>query len=142
MLEKNFKSFKSEVPAYYEPLEIFGHCDGIFTDEDWLLEIKTAGDSVFKGLSKPKPEHVQQVHCYMWALDVPRCQVLYVHRSSGTFKMFPVFFDDRIWERVVRTVNYINECVDKNEPPPKEVNSYVCRTCTVSYTHLTLPTKA
>ena len=126
---KNIPGFEAEVVAYYEPLNLFGHCDGIFRDEDWVLEIKTVGDSVFKNLVKPKPDHIAQAHCYMWALDIPRCQMLYVHRSTGKLRMFPVFFSDSVWERVVRTIKHIDRCVDEGTPPSKEINSYICKTC-------------
>jgi CRISPR-associated exonuclease Cas4 len=125
--------FEAEVEASYKPLDLFGHCDGVFYEEDWVLEIKTAGDSVFKSLVKPRAEHITQVHCYMWCLDIPRAQIMYVHRSTGRLRVFPITFVPEIWEQVVKTIFYINDCVSSETPPPKEVNSFTCRTCKFKY---------
>ena len=128
-LEKEFDDFVSEVSVQHEDLHIVGHCDGVFKDKDWVLEIKTVGESVFKSLVRPKKEHVYQVHCYMFALDIPRCQLLYIARATGQMRTFVVEFDHDVFQEIVNTIKTVEHFVEQGEEPPKEPNKWVCRTC-------------
>jgi CRISPR/Cas system-associated exonuclease Cas4 (RecB family) len=121
--------FEAEVPSYDENLRLYGHCDGIFREEDWILELKTIGDASFKTLVKPKQDHVMQLHCYMWCNDIPRGQVLYINRNTGARRLFKVQFDANIWKTIMDKIEYVESCVSNNSPPPQEVSSYSCGSC-------------
>jgi len=126
---KEYPDFESEVPVKFEPLNIYGHCDGVFGKEDWVLEIKTIGDASFKTLTKPKVEHLWQIHCYMFALDIPRCQLIYVNRNNGHTRLFRVLFENDIWDQVAAKISSVEACVESGEPPPQEVNWFMCSSC-------------
>ena len=128
-LTKEFPDFEAEVSVRNDELNIVGHCDGVFRERDWILEIKTAGESVFKNLIRPKKEHVYQVHCYMFALDIPRCQLLYISRASGAMKQFIVEFDNEIFTEVASLIKSVEEYVVRDELPPPQPNKWVCRSC-------------
>ena len=121
--------FESEVRVEFPDLHLYGHCDGVFREQDWVLEIKTVGESVYRTLVKPKVEHIWQVHCYMFALDIPRTQLFYVNRASGAMRLFKIEFSNDIWEEVSGAIGYVEAHVEKNEPPPREINSWACRSC-------------
>tara|TARA_B100000131_G_scaffold45449_1_gene40638 strand:- start:12025 stop:12747 length:723 start_codon:yes stop_codon:yes gene_type:complete len=128
-LEKEFDSFKAEVPVASEELNMFGHCDGVFRDEEWVLEIKTVGESVYRNLTKPKIEHVYQVHCYMYALDIPRCQLLYVNRATGAMRNMKVHFQTSVWEKVCEIMKFVEDHVKEGSEPPRQISKWVCRSC-------------
>ena len=138
-LEKEFDSFESEVPVSAPELHIVGHCDGVFRDTDWVLEIKTVGESVFSSLIKPKKEHIYQIHCYMYALDIPRCQLLYVARATGKMRMFKVEFDKQVFDEVLDIINTVEDHIEEGTVPHREVNKWVCRTC--KFLHVCEPFK-
>ena len=121
--------FQSEITVDFPALNIYGHTDGVFAEEDWLLEIKTMGSSSFNSLIRPKKEHVEQVHCYMAGTDIPRAQILYVNRDNGLTRGFKVYFDEEIWQGVVATIAEVEEHVKSEEPPAREVSRWTCRTC-------------
>ena len=129
-----FPDFESEVPVSFEPLNIHGHCDGVFRNEDWVLEVKSIGDASFSTLVRPKIEHVWQIHCYMFALDIPRCQLLYVNRSNGSMRLFRVYFDNDIWDQITAVIREVEECVSNKTPPAKEINYFHCSICKFRYT--------
>tara|TARA_Y100000310_G_scaffold315809_2_gene366811 strand:- start:3299 stop:3988 length:690 start_codon:yes stop_codon:yes gene_type:complete len=120
--------FEPEVKIAFPPLNIYGHCDGVFWNHDWLLEIKTIGESGYGTLVKPAIAHIWQIHCYMFALDIPRTQLLYLNRNSGATRLFKIKFSNEIWEEVTKVLGYVEDHVERKEPPPKEVN-YNCKTC-------------
>ena len=128
-----FPGFQSEVPVSFEPLHIYGHCDGVFRNEDWVLEIKSIGGASFSTLVRPKIEHIWQVHCYMFALDIPRCQVLYVNRSSGAMRTFKVKFSNDIWDQITAVIREVEGAIERKEPPEKEVNFFHCSICKFRY---------
>jgi len=128
-LEKKFDDFKSEVPVNFEDLHIAGHCDGVFYDKEWVLEIKTVGESVYRNLTKPKVDHIYQIHAYMFALDIPRCQLLYVNRATGSMRLFKIKFENSVWEDVLDVIKHVEGHIEKGTEPPREPDKWVCRTC-------------
>ena len=126
--------FEAEVPVEIPPLKLFGHCDGVFKKRDWVLEIKTIGDSSFSSLVRPKKEHVLQVHCYMFALNIPRCQLLYVNRNNGRMRLFRVPFSNKVWEEAAAVIRKVESHVENLDPPPQEPNKWVCTGCKFQYT--------
>jgi CRISPR/Cas system-associated exonuclease Cas4 (RecB family) len=125
----NIDGFESEVAVEFPDLNIYGHCDGVFRNEDWVLEIKTVGETVYRTLVQPKIEHIWQIHCYMFALDIPRTQLLYVNRATGTKRLFKVEFSNEIWEEITGVIGYVEDHVERDEPPPQEIDKYKCRSC-------------
>ncbi len=128
-LEDELPGFQPEVTVSFEELKLYGHCDGVFGEQDWVLEIKTTGSSTFNSMIRPKSDHVKQIHCYMAGLDIPRCQLVYVNRDNGLLKKFNVYWDDEVWQGIVETISSIEEAVKNNEPPLREISRWTCRTC-------------
>lgn len=125
----NIPDFISEVPVVNESLGIYGHCDGLFYEQQWLLEIKTIGDASYKALLRPLAAHILQGHCYMYCLDVPRIQFLYINRNTLQTRMFRVKFDPSIWEQVLEVITYVDDHVAAGTEPIREENSYHCKRC-------------
>lgn len=123
------EGFEPEIKARFKELHISGSTDGVFRKEDWVLEIKSMGNASFNSLTKPKPEHIWQVHIYMWCFDIPRAQLMYINRDNGKRRLFKVRFTNTIWDQIAEVISYVEECVEKNEPPPHEASKYTCNMC-------------
>lgn len=121
--------FVNELKIRIESLHVAGSMDGLFKNEDWVLEIKSIGESSYLSLTKPKIEHVWQVHLYMFAVDVPRAQLLYVNRNNGSKKMFRVNFSPDTWREITELLREVEGHVERNEPPDRIDVAYVCRQC-------------
>ncbi len=128
-LLKNHKGIKIEESVKIPSLDISGRVDGVFTSEDWVLEIKSVGDATFRSLVKAKQDHIYQTHCYMWGFDIPRGQILYVNRNDGTLRKFDVKFSNEVWSEIVELVAEVDGHVEREEPPPYEPIDYICSGC-------------
>ncbi|MBP72880.1 MAG: hypothetical protein CMA70_04770 [Euryarchaeota archaeon] len=131
------ENFKAEVVAKYDALNIYGSCDGVWSNKGWLLEIKTIGDSSFRTLVKPKKEHIRQAHCYMKALDIPRTQLLYVNRDTGQMRLFRTHFDEDVWGWIEDVIEFVENHIKNKTAPPKEESYFYCRSC--KFAHVCKP---
>jgi len=105
----------AEVEVWNEDYQIYGHCDGILQlgDQKGVLEIKSINSNGFWNLYSPKPEHMIQVHAYMFALGIPRGVLLYEEKDSQELKEFFLKEDptirDGLLEKIRRVQKRIRE---------------------------------
>lgn len=125
--------FVDECKIQIDHLHVAGSTDGLFRNEDWLLEIKSIGDSSFSSLAKAKTEHVWQLHLYMYAMDVPRAQLLYVNRNNGSKRIFKVQFSKDTWAQIEGLLQEVEGHVRRLDPPDRIDSPYVCRQCKFQY---------
>ena len=126
---KDHQGIQIEESVKIPDLDISGRCDGVFATEEWVLEIKSVGDSTFRSLIRPKSDHIYQAHCYMWGLDIPRAQILYVNRNDGSLRKFDVFFENEVWEKIVTEINEMDDRVANQDIPDFTENTYQCYGC-------------
>jgi len=126
--------FRTEVFCRDDELHLIGSADGLLDlpYDRRLLEIKSISPKGFKGLAKPKSEHLMQAHCYAYMLDAPMLWFLYYEKSLGEMRLFTETFDKRIWGKVTDKLERIERCVEKGNPPPKELG-YTCKECRYSW---------
>lgn len=132
-IKRGHAGFEEECHINIESLKISGSTDGVFQNEDWILEIKTIGDAGFSSLVRPKTEHVWQMHPYMFARDIPRAQLLYVNRNTGAKRSFKVYFDVKVWDQIKLLIAEIERHVERQEPPEPIDDAYQCRGCKFKY---------
>lgn len=126
-LREAFPGIQLEVPVEMASLHLAGSADGLL--RDWVLEFKSIGDASYKALTKPKTEHVWQVHCYMAALNVPRAQIMYINRNTGQRRTFRVAFDPSIWSSITSIIASVESCVASGTPPAGVDKRYTCASC-------------
>ena len=122
-----------EVPSSCPELNMYGSCDLIFWDPDWIVEIKSISDAKYKILVKAHLDHVWQVHCYMFMHDIPRAQIVYYNRNNGRMRIIRIQFSNKIWDEIVDVINFVDDHVARCVEPPREVSSYSCRGCKFNY---------
>ena len=125
--------FEEEIYIELKDLAVAGATDGVFKAKRWILEIKTVGAAMYSKLTKPKKEHIKQVHLYMVALGIPRAVLLYVNRDNGRHRTFQVHYEPEIWAEVLSTIDYVEQFVAMREPPPREIEYLACQGCKFSY---------
>lgn len=125
--------FHNEIKIRINSLHVAGSADGVFVREDWVLEIKSIGESGFSTLTRPKEDHIWQLHLYMFAFDIPRGQLLYVNRNNGARRTFRVKFDPQVWGQIVELLEEVEGHVQRREPPVVTPVPFVCRNCKFAY---------
>jgi CRISPR/Cas system-associated exonuclease Cas4 (RecB family) len=128
--------FQSEVPIQIPSLNIGGSADGVI-DRKYVLEIKTIGAKSYSSLRAPKRAHIDQVHLYMMALNIPRALILYVNRDNLATKEFFVRFDAKHLTRLLGRIAEIENKLDADQLPDREVDPYDCGEC--KYAHVCRP---
>jgi len=131
---------KQEISTRYN---IHSAADGVFTffagDQPVLrvlLEIKTESPQSYEKLREPKPEHLEQVHLYMAALDIPLTWFFYFSKGTqnNTPSSFPFLlpFNPQIWATVEQ------KCQDALAHQaagtlPDRVETIVCEFCPYAF---------
>lgn len=101
-----------------------------------LLEIKTESPQNYEKLTKPKQEHLEQVHMYMAALDIPLTWFFYFSKGTqnNTSSEWPYLlpFDPAIWavvEQRCQTALAHQAAGTLPEPEP----TILCEFCPYAY---------
>lgn len=119
-------------------IDIGGLVRGNTDGELWLpeahavLEIKTAGDSTFDGLSAPKKDHlIQAMGLYATALDAPFVVFLYVSKTYPyPVKEFVLEYDESIFSSWFRSKGgKVAEALRSGQPPVADATAYECSEC-------------
>jgi CRISPR/Cas system-associated exonuclease Cas4 (RecB family) len=123
------EEFTAEQPIRFSPLKLSMRVDGVLTLKDWVMEIKTLGNTGYKNLRKPRPEDIRQVHCYMYVLDIPRTILYYINRNTGEDCEFKVYFDYDIWQGILDVIGRVQKHYQDNTKPERITNSFWCSRC-------------
>ena len=128
--------YQSEVALQIPSLNIGGSADGV-VDRKYIQEIKTIGAKSFIALRAPKRAHIDQVHLYMMALNIPRALIMYVNRDNLATKEYFVRFDPKYLTKLLGRIAEIENKLDADELPDREVDPYDCGEC--KFAHICRP---
>jgi hypothetical protein len=114
--------FAPEVRVHDPHLSVKGSCDGVLieraTGYRWAIEIKTIGDSGYKKLTGPKPEHIEQATIYMALLGVRWCSFLYVNKNTQVIREFLHEFQPEVWEGLRERLLELKAYAEEGRTPP------------------------
>lgn len=112
--------------------------DGIL--QRGIIEFKSIGDEGFKEIQArgPKPEHLQQLHVYMYRFDCPVGWVFYYHKTTSKIEVFPVVFDYELFYEITAKVYRWKRLADSGNLPEREESFFGCQDC--KYRHTCRPT--
>jgi CRISPR/Cas system-associated exonuclease Cas4 (RecB family) len=132
--------------AFAEKYFVHSSADGVFTFFDEPggpavlrvgLEIKTEAPDGYDKLKAPKPEHIDQAHIYMAALDVPLFWFFYMNKANqnntNSQGPFLVQWNQQTWNKLEAKILKCHDYASEGELPPGE-ESMVCQFCSYSYT--------
>lgn len=144
---RRFLKYK-EVALGSETLPIKGRADGILEIEGelHLVDIKSISNRsqgmsemqfCFEDLadSGPKPEHVVQLHFYMWMSGIKRGHLLYYSKNKGEIKTFAIPYNEEILKPYLDEISELVEKAEKLKrmepvelPPPCGSDKCPCDT--------------
>lgn len=102
-LKKSGLSIKHRRQVWIPRLRLKGTCDEIVIDAEgttWVVELKSINPFAFSQLNAPKPEHVDQLMCYMVGLRILHGMLLYESKGDQSVKVFRVDFSTDRWASI------------------------------------------
>lgn len=100
---------------------ITGRADAVISDgkDLYVLDIKSMNSMVFKNLTQPKPEHINQIQLYLHYLDPKKGILLYVNKDTQELKEFEVSYDPQIAQSLLKDLSELKRKIDSNIIPPR-----------------------
>lgn len=113
---------------------ISGRSDAIISDgkDLYILDIKSMNSMIFKKLSEPKPENVDQIQLYMHYFKVPKGILLYVDKDKLELKEFVVAYDKNRADSLIKDLTGLKEKIDANIIPSRMLeypDGWQCQYC-------------
>jgi hypothetical protein len=135
----------AEVPVDRPEIRAGGTMDGVLHTLGGF-EFKSINDRGFASVMTygPKPEHIGQVHNYMFLGNLDHFSVVYENKNTGEWREFLVPADDRLLEEAEEGFRDLNGYLDNKVLPKtrsecEEQTGFVYRGC--PYRHMCLDTK-
>jgi len=103
---------------------ISGYCDGIFHlgGKQYILELKSMRDDLFKKLDAPLPSHVIQGQLYVHEFDSDGVIFQYENKNTQEIKEFVLPRDASIIDATLEKADLVWECLESTSEFP-------CRAC-------------
>lgn len=131
---------RPDIDVLYDDLGCGGTTDGllkIWKPLKWtqrsVLEIKSMKEDFFDQLKAPKEDHLMQAHLYAFRFDCPIIYFWYYNKNTSRRKVYPVVFDNEIFQAAIERLTSWKDFADRGELPPREESWYGCPRC--SYNH-------
>lgn len=93
---------------------------------EYVIDFKTMRSGLFNELEEAKPEHVIQVHPYMFAKGTGYAFILYENKDTQEFKLKAANFNPQIWNDIVNRIRRILEGLQQNYVNRNAVNCARC----------------
>lgn len=119
------------------PQEIIsGRADAIVTlnNELYVVDFKSMNSLIFKRLTEPKEENINQLQLYMHFFQIPRGILLYISKDDLALKDFVVKYNKIKAEKLLKDLSNLKIKIDNDIIPSVEVlennkNNWQCRYC-------------
>jgi len=113
---------------------ISGRADAIISDgkELYVLDIKSMNSMIFKNLTEPKEENVNQVQLYLHYFKIPKGILLYVDKDKLELKEFIVNYNQTKAEFLLKNLANLKKQIDSSIIPsriPDYPETWQCKYC-------------
>jgi len=113
---------------------VSGRADAIISDgkDLYVLDIKSMNSMVFRNLSAPKEENVNQLQLYLHFFKVPKGILLYVNKDTQILKEFLVSYDQKRSQSLLNELAELKEKIDSDIIPkkiPDYPKNWQCQYC-------------
>jgi len=118
------RNYNVEVEERYKlkDVTLVAHADAVHKNH--VLEFKTISRMPHDALS----HHVLQCNAYNYVFDVDVGSVVYIHKPSGTIRIFDVPRDDNMFQYVCLRAYRLSMCL-RNDNVPQPEPSWLCQYC-------------
>ena len=111
-----------------------GRADAVISDgkELYVLDIKSMNSMVFKNLTEPKEENINQIQLYLHYFKIPKGIILYVDKDKLDLKEFAVNYNKTLVEKILKDLTCLKKQIDSNTIPsriPDYPDNWQCRYC-------------
>jgi len=117
------------------PQEIIsGRADAIVTidNELYVVDFKSMNSMIFKGLTEPKEDNVNQIQLYLHFFKIPKGILLYVNKDTLELKEFLIHYDPSLAKRLLKELEILKTKIDQNIVPerlPDYPDNWQCQYC-------------
>ena len=87
------------------------------TREVYIVEFKTKREDLFEAMRAPDPDHVIQVHPYMFAKGVLQAMFIYECKNCQDVKTYVQKFDGELWNSLTTRLANIVQLVENKKLP-------------------------
>jgi len=113
---------------------VSGRADAIISDTKqlYVLDIKSMNSMIFRNLSQPKQENVEQLQLYLHYFKIPKGILLYVNKDNQQLKEFMINYNQTQAEFLLNNLTKLKKQIDSNTIPsriPDYPDSWQCRYC-------------
>jgi len=113
---------------------ISGRADAIITldNELYVVDFKSMNSMIFKNLTEPKEDNVNQIQLYLHFFKIPKGILLYINKDTLELKEFLVEYNPVIAKKLLFELTELKKKIDKNVIPerlPDYPKNWQCQYC-------------
>jgi len=123
---------QAEVKAKDEDYLLSGSADGISADGKELLEFKTINQENFRMLNAPKEAHIDQIHLYLYMLQLRLAKIIYFNKNTSEMKEYAVTYSINILMPLLNLIKQVREAAEQKnllERVSKNKSDKPCKYC-------------
>lgn len=111
-----------------------GRADAILSDKKqlYVLDIKSMNSMVFRSMSEPKPENIDQIQLYLHFFEISKGILLYVNKDNLDLKEYIIDYDKSRADFLLESLSSLKEKIDSNIVPARisgYPDDWQCRFC-------------
>jgi len=113
---------------------VSGRADAIVTldNELYVVDFKSMNSMIFRGLSQPKEDNVNQIQLYLHFFGIPKGILLYVSKDTLELKEFLIEYDQTRAKKLLESLSELKTKVTANTIPqriPDYPENWQCQYC-------------
>lgn len=113
---------------------VSGRADAIVTlnNELYVVDFKSMNSMIFRGLTQPKEDNVNQIQLYLHFFKIPRGILLYVCKDTLEIKEFLVEYNSGRVQKLLKGLSGLKAQINANAVPQRLVEypeNWQCRYC-------------
>lgn len=113
---------------------ISGRADAIITlnNDLYVVDFKSMNSMIFRNLTEPKEDNVNQIQLYLHFFKIPKGILLYVDKDRLELKEFLVEYNPAIAQKLLKDLADLKSKIDSNIVPdriPDYPESWQCQYC-------------
>jgi CRISPR/Cas system-associated exonuclease Cas4 (RecB family) len=104
---------------------ISGRADAIITlnNDLYVVDFKSMNSMIFKNLTQPKEDNVNQIQLYLHFFKIPKGILLYINKDTLELKEFLVEYNPAIAKKLLAELSDLKTKIDSNIVPDR-ITSY------------------
>lgn len=113
---------------------VSGRADAIISDgkRQYVLDIKSMNSMIFRNLTRPKEENINQIQLYLHFFEISKGILLYVSKDTQDLKEFLVDYDEKRAQNLLSGLVEIKEKIDSDIVPCRissHPSDWQCKYC-------------